>query len=74
MDTILIVDDEEEILGLLKVYLENENYRVVTFGEGQKALEYLQTGTADLAILDIMLPDMDGYRCRHGKRIDNGGR
>ncbi len=65
MDTILIVDDEEEILGLLKVYLENENYRVVTFGEGQKALEYLQTGTADLAILDIMLPDMDGFQiCR----------
>lgn len=65
MDTILIVDDEEEILGLLKVYLENENYRVVTFVEGQKALEYLQTGTADLAILDIMLPDMDGFQiCR----------
>lgn len=65
MDTILIVDDEEEILGLLKVYLENENYRVVTFGEGQKALEYLQTGMADLAILDIMLPDMDGFQiCR----------
>lgn len=65
MDTILIVDDEEEILGLLKVYLENENYRVVTFDEGKKALEYLQREKADLAILDVMLPDMDGFQiCR----------
>lgn len=65
MDTILIVDDEEEILGLLQVYLENENYRVVTFSEGGKALEYLQNKKVDLAILDIMLPDMDGFHiCR----------
>lgn len=65
MDTILIVDDEEEILGLLQVYLENENYRVITFSEGKKALEYLQEEKADLAILDVMLPDMDGFHiCR----------
>lgn len=71
MDTILIVDDEEEILELLKVYLENENYRVVTFDKGKKALEYLQGEKVDLAILDVMLPDMDGFQiCRKIRESD----
>lgn len=59
---ILLVDDEEEICTLLSVYLKNENYEVVTFGLGKEALDYLEDHEVDLAVLDIMLPDMDGFR------------
>lgn len=64
-DTIVIVDDEEEILDLLTVYLKNENYIVEVFTKGGSALEYIEKNGADLVILDIMLPDMDGFSiCR----------
>lgn len=58
---ILLVDDEEEICTLLSVYLKNENYEVVTFGLGKDALDYLKDHEVDLAVLDVMLPDMDGF-------------
>ncbi len=58
---ILLVDDEEEICTLLSVYLKNENYEVVTFGLGKDALDYLEDHEVDLAVLDVMLPDMDGF-------------
>lgn len=62
---ILLIDDEEEICTLLTVYLKNENYEVVSFGTGTEALDYLQRNKVDLAVLDIMLPDMDGFTiCR----------
>ena len=64
-ETILVVDDEEEILSLLNIYLSNENYQVVSFSNGKEALCYLEEHEVDLAILDIMLPDMDGLTiCR----------
>ena len=64
-DTIVLVDDEEEILDLLTVYLKNENYIVKVFTKGGSALEYIEENGADLVILDIMLPDMDGFTiCR----------
>lgn len=65
MNRILLVDDEEEICDLLKIYLENENYDVAAFGTGAEALRYLEEHEIDLAVLDVMLPDMDGFRvCR----------
>ena len=57
---ILLVDDEEEICTLLSVYLKNENFEVVTFSTGKEALDYLEDHEVDLAVLDVMLPDMDG--------------
>ncbi len=65
METIIIVDDEEEILRLLKIYLENENFQVITCTTAEEAFRYLAFSTVDLAILDVMLPDMDGFTiCR----------
>lgn len=64
-ETIVLVDDEEEILDLLTVYLKNENYIVKVFTKGGSALEYIEENGADLVILDVMLPDMDGFSiCR----------
>lgn len=60
-ETIMIVDDEEEIANLIEVYLRNENYTVVKFGTGSEALTFIDKTELDLAILDIMLPDINGF-------------
>ena len=58
---ILVVDDETEIADLIEVYLKNENYTVFKFYTAQEALNCIETTPIDLAILDIMLPDIDGF-------------
>ncbi len=64
-DTILIVDDEPEIADLVALYLKNEGYTVCTFYSGMDAWNCIQQKTPDLAILDVMLPGMDGFQiCR----------
>ncbi len=60
-DKILVVDDETEIADLIEVYLNNENYTVYKFYSARAALECIHTTRLDLAILDIMLPDIDGF-------------
>ncbi len=60
-DRILVVDDEKEIADLVEVYLKNEGYEVLKFYEGTSALQAALTQPVDLAILDVMLPDMDGF-------------
>lgn len=57
---ILVVDDEKEIADLLEVYLENDGYTVYKFYNGADALNCIEKVELDLAILDIMLPDIDG--------------
>lgn len=59
-DKILVVDDEKEIADLVTLYLKNENYDVFTFYCGKDALTCIEKETVDLAILDIMLPDISG--------------
>lgn len=62
---ILVVDDEEDITNLLEVYLKNEGYRVFKFYAGGEALRCLEQNRIDLALLDVMLPDIDGFTlCR----------
>ncbi len=64
-DKILVVDDEKEIADLIELYLQNENYQVFKFYSGKEALLAIETTELDLAILDIMLPDIDGlYLCQ----------
>jgi len=64
-EKILIVDDEQEIADLLEVYLKNDHYTVYKFYNGTDALQCLEETEVDLAILDVMLPDKDGFRiCR----------
>ncbi|MEA4874098.1 VanR-ABDEGLN family response regulator transcription factor [Anaerorhabdus sp.] len=60
-ETILIVDDEKEIADLIEVYLNNENYHVIKFYDAKHVLDCVQHEQIDLAILDVMLPDMDGF-------------
>lgn len=58
---ILVVDDEKEITDLVEIYLRNDGFEVVKFYNGTDALEYLARNDVDLAVLDIMLPDIDGF-------------
>ncbi len=57
---ILVVDDEQEIADLVEVYLQSENFTVYKFYGALEALQCIETTKLDLAILDIMLPDMNG--------------
>ncbi len=62
---ILVVDDEREIADLIEVYLKNEGYEVVTSYRGGDALDKIQTEKFDLAVIDVMLPEVDGFQlCR----------
>lgn len=61
-DKILIVDDEEEIANLLELYLHNEGYEVYKFYNGSDALHCIENNQIDMAVLDVMLPDIDGFR------------
>ena len=60
-ETILIVDDEKEITDLVEIYLKNDGYQVCKCSSGKEALAGIETQKIDLAILDIMLPDIDGF-------------
>ncbi|MEH7110585.1 response regulator transcription factor [Bacillus sp. JJ1764] len=59
--TILIADDEAEIADLVALHLEKEGYSVIKAADGEEAIYAIQTQTLDLAILDIMMPKLDGY-------------
>lgn len=58
---ILIAEDDRDIVNLLTLYLENDGYEVVSAGNGRDALEIARREPIDLAVLDIMMPEMDGY-------------
>lgn len=60
-ENILIVDDEKEIADLVEVYLNNEGYRVFKFNNATEALSCVSSQKLSMAILDVMLPDMDGF-------------
>ncbi len=58
---ILIVEDEQNLLDILKMNLEMEGFKVFTAMRGSEALEKLRGNKFDLAILDVMIPDVDGF-------------
>lgn len=60
-EKILIVDDEQEIADLVEVYLSNEGYEVFKFYNAAEALQCVEEQDLGLAVLDVMLPDMDGF-------------
>src|SRR2546423_11025607 len=60
--TILVVDDDLQLLKIVAHSLEAEGYRVLTEREGQHALETIERDSPDLVLLDIMLPRMDGLQ------------
>ncbi|HWR60442.1 MAG TPA: response regulator transcription factor [Clostridia bacterium] len=69
---ILVVDDDYNIADLIRLYLEKELYEVKTVYTGRAALEEFHSWTPDLVLLDIMLPELDGYEvCRQIRKISN---
>ena len=69
MKTILVVDDERNIVDLLRLYLENEGYAVVAAADGEEGLTLHARHDPDLVILDLMLPKVDGFDvCRELRR------
>ena len=58
---ILVVDDDREIVRLLRAYLEQNGFQVLTAGDGERALHILRSERPDLVVLDLMLPDRDGW-------------
>lgn len=60
-DKIIVVDDEREIADLIGLYLENDGYEVKKFQTGEQALRDIDGGEPALAVLDVMLPDTDGF-------------
>jgi two-component system alkaline phosphatase synthesis response regulator PhoP len=61
MKTVLVVDDDKQLRRLVQAYLTQEGFRVVTAGDGQQALFAARHEKPDLIILDLMMPEMDGY-------------
>ena len=62
---ILVVDDDQNICELLRLYIEKEGFEVVIANDGRKALEMFEQENPDLIMLDIMLPELDGWQvCR----------
>ena len=59
--TILIADDDPDILELLEYNLKSDGYKVMTAHNGKKALQFAEDKIPDLIILDVMMPEMDGF-------------
>lgn len=59
--TILLAEDDPDILSLIKLYLESNGYQVMTASDGAQAWEFIQKEKFDLAVLDIMMPKVDGF-------------
>jgi two-component system, OmpR family, response regulator len=70
MATILVVDDDPHIRELVGVFLREEGFTVLEAADGREALALLETTRADLVILDIMMPNMDGWQlCRELREL-----
>ena len=70
MTNILIADDEVEIVELIELYLEKENYNVFKAYDGVEALEVIKKEDIDLAIIDIMMPNLNGFQVIKNIRKD----
>jgi len=71
-ELILLVDDEPSIVQLARMYLERENFRVEATGDGESALESVKRLNPALVVLDVMLPQLDGFEvCRRLRAGNN---
>lgn len=68
---ILLAEDEEHLQEAIKLNLEMEGYQVVAVGDGRKALKSLKESRFNLAILDVMMPEMDGFAVCEALRLEN---
>jgi two-component system, OmpR family, alkaline phosphatase synthesis response regulator PhoP len=70
-ETILLVDDEQHIIDLARMYIEQEGYKVDSATDGQTALRKIQSGQPALVVLDLMLPEIDGWEVCRRVRADS---
>ncbi len=70
MKTVVVVDDEPRILDLVEKILSAEGYEVVKASSGQKCLDYVTRKTPDLILLDIRMPEKDGWMVYRELRAD----
>lgn len=69
---VLVVDDEANIVQLARLYLERENFAVHAVADGKAAIQAVETLLPALVVLDVMLPEMDGFEvCRHLRAQNN---
>lgn len=68
MDKILVVDDDKNILNFVRIHLEDAGYHVVEAADGRDALKKLHGGSCDLAVVDVMMPFMDGLELTRALR------
>jgi two-component system alkaline phosphatase synthesis response regulator PhoP len=68
---ILLVEDEESLLDIIKLNLELEGYEVISVSNGKVALNEIRSNRFDLVILDVMLPEMDGFSICQAVRLEN---
>ncbi len=72
MAKILIVDDDKNICELLRLYIEKEGFETAIANDGQMAIGYFHSFSPDLILLDIMLPELDGWQvCREIRKTSN---
>lgn len=66
--SILIAEDDDDIRSLLRLYLEGEGYRVLEAPDGAAALRLAREGSPDMAVLDVMMPEMNGFELTQALR------
>ena len=72
MATVLIADDNEQILSVLERYALNEGYKVILAQDGEQAIEMYEKNQVSLVLLDVMMPKVDGFEvCRHIRKTSN---
>lgn len=71
---ILVIDDDQDILKLIKIILENEGYEVKTAPSGEEGIKHAIKDMPDLILLDIMMPIMDGWEILKMLHTDEGTR
>lgn len=69
---VLIVDDDENIVELIRLYIEKEGFSTATASNGAEAIEKFKSEAPSIVILDVMMPEMDGWQvCREIRRVSN---
>ena len=61
-ETILVIDDDQRVLSLLKAFLEPEGFDVVTAADGVYGMQLLRETKVDLVLLDVLMPGLNGYQ------------
>ena len=68
MQNVLIAEDEQKLREIVVKYLKKEGYNVFEAEDGEKALEVFNDNPVDIVILDVMMPNVDGWSCCRGIR------